>query len=139
GARPHRARDRPAARAASGRAVRVAWGGSMLYTRGRFPTPQPPRKSMNPVTTRIAPVALQSLPPYAPTTYVDFTRSEHRTAFEQALAEARTEFGKEHLNVIGGKQLQGDGTFETHNPARPSEVIGRFQRGTRDQAELAVE
>ena len=94
---------------------------------------------MNPVTTRLAPVDLKSLPAYAPTTYVDFSRPEHRAAFEQALSEARAEFGKEHANVIGGKHIQGDGTFENHNPARPSEVIGRFQRGTRDQAELAVE
>ena len=39
---------------------------------------------MNPATpTRIAPVDPKSLPAYAPTTYVDFTRPEHRAAFEQ--------------------------------------------------------
>jgi 1-pyrroline-5-carboxylate dehydrogenase len=89
--------------------------------------------------TRIAPVDLKNLPPYAPTTYLDFTRPEHRAAFEQALAETRAEFGREHPIVIGGQPFQGEGTFETRNPARPSEVVGRFQRGTKEQANQAVE
>jgi 1-pyrroline-5-carboxylate dehydrogenase len=94
---------------------------------------------MNPTTTRIAPVDAQALPPYAPTTYVDFDQAEHKAAFEQALAQVRAEVGKEHPNVIGGERVKGSGTFESRNPAKPSEVVGRFQSGTREQAARAVE
>src|ERR1044072_4528073 len=94
---------------------------------------------MNPATARIAPVDAKTLPPYAPTTYVDFTKPEHRAAFEKALAQVRSELGREHPIVIGGESLKYDTTFESLNPARPSEVVGRFQSASREQATQAVE
>jgi 1-pyrroline-5-carboxylate dehydrogenase len=89
--------------------------------------------------TGIAPVKLDALPPYSPTTYVDFTQPEHKAAFEAALAEVRSQLGREYPLVIGGERLKGSGTFESRNPARPSEVLGRFQSGTKEQASQAVE
>jgi 1-pyrroline-5-carboxylate dehydrogenase len=95
---------------------------------------------MNPTTTRgIAPVDLATLPTYAPTTYVDFSRPEHQAAFEKALADVRAEFGHEAPLVIGGERIKGDKTFESRNPARPSEVLGRFQSATQEQANQAIE
>ncbi|MBI1797846.1 MAG: L-glutamate gamma-semialdehyde dehydrogenase [Candidatus Eisenbacteria bacterium] len=94
---------------------------------------------MNPSTTGIAPVDAKALPPYAPTTYVDFTRPEHKAAFEQALADVRGQLGREHPIVIGGERMAGKATFESRNPARPSEVIGRFASGSAAQASQAVE
>jgi 1-pyrroline-5-carboxylate dehydrogenase len=95
---------------------------------------------MNPTTPAgIAPVDIASLPEYAPTTYVDFTRPEHRAAFEQALATVRGQLGQEHPLVIGGERLKGDRTFESRNPARPAEIIGRFQAGSAAQAAQAIE
>ena len=94
---------------------------------------------MNPTTTRIAPVDAKTLPPYAPTTYVDFTKPEHRAAFEKALAQVRSELGREYPIVVGGQALKADKTFESLNPARPSEVVGRFPSASREQATQAVE
>jgi 1-pyrroline-5-carboxylate dehydrogenase len=95
---------------------------------------------MNPTTARgLAPVDPQALPAYAPTTYVDFSRPEHRAAFEAALAEVRAEFGKDYPLAIGADRPKGSGTFETRNPARPSEVLGRFQSATREQATEAID
>ena len=95
---------------------------------------------MNPLT-RSAPPAVDArmLPEYAPTTYVDFTRPEHKAAFEKALDSVRAQLGQEHPLVIGGERLKGSGTFTSINPARPSQVIGRFQSGTREQAVQAIE
>ena len=96
---------------------------------------------MTPATTgRLAPVSLDTLPPYAPTTYVDFTQPEHRAAFEAALAEvqgaARPDVPARHRRrAIDGEEKP----FESTNPARPSEVIGRFASASRAQAERAVE
>ncbi len=94
---------------------------------------------MNPTTARLAPVDAQSLPEYRPTTYVDFTQPENKAAFERALNDVHAQLGREHPIVIGGERILGGKTFDSLNPARPSEVIGRFQAGTVAQAAKAVE
>src|SRR2546422_8202591 len=95
---------------------------------------------MNPTTARAAaPVDLRSLPEYAPTTYVDFSKPEHREAFEKALAQVRKEIPAEIPIVIDGKREKGEGVFESHNPARPDEIVARVQSASKDQAQRAVE
>ena len=95
---------------------------------------------MNPTATRgIAPVDARSLPTYSPTTYVDFSQPANRAAFEKALEGVKAKLGEEYPIVIAGEQLKSGATFESRNPARPSQVIGRFQSATREQATQAVE
>ncbi|HTM58259.1 MAG TPA: L-glutamate gamma-semialdehyde dehydrogenase [Candidatus Udaeobacter sp.] len=95
---------------------------------------------MNPTATRgLAPVDARLLPEYAPTTYVDFTQPENRAAFEKALDDVRAQLGREHPIVIGGERATGPVYFSSLNPARPSQVIGRFVSGTREQATQAIE
>src|SRR6516162_1516475 len=101
------------------------------------------RPSMATTTTpaagRIAPVSATSLPVYSPTTYVDFAKPENRVAYEKAIAEVRASAGKEYPLVIGGERMKGGKTFDTTNPAKPSELLGRFQSATREQASQAIE
>jgi len=94
---------------------------------------------MNPTATRPPSVDPNTLSPYTPTTYVDFSRPENAAAFEKALVEVRASFGQDHPIVIGGQRLKGERSFESRNPARPAEVLGRFQSASREQAEQAVE
>ena len=97
---------------------------------------------MTPATSpaRPAPVSLDALPAYAPTTYVDFSQPAERAAFEKALAEVKAQFGRTYPLVIGGKRVDGgEAPFTSTNPARPSEVLGTFHSGTRAQAEQAIE
>ncbi|HET7252015.1 MAG TPA: L-glutamate gamma-semialdehyde dehydrogenase [Gemmatimonadales bacterium] len=96
---------------------------------------------MNPTTaTRtIAPVDPKALSEYRPTPLTDFSRADHRAAFEQALAAVRAQLGAEAPLVIGGERLTGDKTFESRNPARPAEVVGRFQAASKAQATRAIE
>ena len=95
---------------------------------------------MNPTaTSNIAPVSAAALPEYAPTTYLDFTRPEHKSAFEKTLAEVRASYGTEYPLVIGGERVKGAKTFDSTNPARPTEVLGRFQSAAVEQANQAVE
>ncbi len=91
------------------------------------------------IAGRIAPVSTASLPEYSPTTYVDFSKPEPRAAYEKSIAEIRASAGREYPIVIGGQRLTGGRTFDSTNPARPSEVLGRFQSGTKEQAAQAVE
>ena len=89
---------------------------------------------------RLAPASLDSLPPYAPTTYIDFAQPAHRAEFEAALAEVKAQLGRSYPLVIGGKTVDGaEKPYESTNPARPSEVIGTFASGSRAQAEQAIE
>src|SRR5262249_61369568 len=94
---------------------------------------------MNPAARTLEPVDLHSLPEYSPTTYIDFSKPDNRQAFEKALETVRGQLGKEASIVIGGERLKGSGTFESHNPARPVEVIGKFQSGTKEQAAKDIE
>ncbi|HEY2954051.1 MAG TPA: L-glutamate gamma-semialdehyde dehydrogenase [Candidatus Eisenbacteria bacterium] len=95
---------------------------------------------MNPATARpVAAVDLKSLPEYRPTATVDLTRAENRAAFEKALASVRAMLGRDYPLVIAGEREKGEKTFESRNPARPSEVVGRFQAASREQAAHAVE
>jgi 1-pyrroline-5-carboxylate dehydrogenase len=90
--------------------------------------------------SRLAPVSLDTLPPYAPTTYVDFTQPEHRAAFEKALADVKAQFGRTYPLMVGGEKLDGGaGVFDTTNPARPDELVGRFQAASAAQGERAIE
>jgi 1-pyrroline-5-carboxylate dehydrogenase len=70
---------------------------------------------------------------------VDFTQPTHRAAFEQALAEVKAQFGRTYPLVIGGERVDGAGVFDTTNPARPAEVVGRFQSGSAVQAARAID
>jgi len=89
---------------------------------------------------RLAPVSLETLPPYAPTTYLDFSQPAERAAFEKALVEVKAQYGRTYSLVIGGARVDGgEKPFDSTNPARPSEVLGTFASGSRAQAEQAVE
>jgi 1-pyrroline-5-carboxylate dehydrogenase len=95
---------------------------------------------MNPTVARaIAPVSLESLPPYSPTTYIDFSQPANRAAFEAALAGVRATLGRDYPIVIGGQRETAAKYFDSTNPAKPSEVLGRFASGTAEQANRAVE
>jgi 1-pyrroline-5-carboxylate dehydrogenase len=91
------------------------------------------------IAGRIAPVSAAALPEYSPTTYLDYSKSEHRASYEKAIADIRSTAGQEYPLVIGGQRLKGSKTFDSTNPSKPSEVLGRFQSGTKEQAAQAVE
>ncbi|HUQ95134.1 MAG TPA: L-glutamate gamma-semialdehyde dehydrogenase [Bryobacteraceae bacterium] len=80
-----------------------------------------------------------TLEPFRNESYRDFTQPEHRKAMEEALKEARGALGREYELLIGGKPQKGEGTFESRNPSRPAEVVGRHQRATPEQAKQAVD
>jgi 1-pyrroline-5-carboxylate dehydrogenase len=69
----------------------------------------------------------------------DFSRPDNRKAFEAALARVTTQLGREHPLAIGGKEVTTGKTFESRNPANPSQVVGRFAAATTREAEQAIE
>jgi 1-pyrroline-5-carboxylate dehydrogenase len=76
--------------------------------------------------------------PFRNEPFSDFRDEATRRAFSEALERVSDECGREHPIVIDGERIRTGKTFETRNPADPDEVIGRFQEGTKAEAERAV-
>jgi len=71
--------------------------------------------------------------------FIDFSKPENRKAMEDALAQVKSEFGREYPLVIGGEKIKLDGEkIHSTNPSHPDQVIGIFQRAIVDLAEKAV-
>ena len=69
----------------------------------------------------------------------DFSKPENSSAMEAALRKVKGEIGREYPLVIGGERITGLKTSESLNPANKSEVVGKFQKATRQHVELAME
>jgi 1-pyrroline-5-carboxylate dehydrogenase len=72
--------------------------------------------------------------------FTDFSREENARAMREAIERVKAELGREYPLVIGGERIKNEGrSFESLNPAKKSEVVGRFQKATEEQARAAVE
>lgn len=71
--------------------------------------------------------------------FADFNRPDERSAMEAALSRVRSELGREYPIVIGGERIDGRKKFTSINPSKKSEVLGTFNKATRDDASNAVE
>src|SRR5258705_2154033 len=71
--------------------------------------------------------------------FVDFSKEENAQAMRAALAKVKSELGREYPLVIGGERITTDAKLDSINPANRTEVIGRFQKATKELANKAVE
>jgi 1-pyrroline-5-carboxylate dehydrogenase len=71
--------------------------------------------------------------------FTDFGKDENARAMREAVGRVRGELGRDYPLVIGGERVMTGRTFESMNPARKTEVVGRFQKATEELAKLAVE
>ena len=62
---------------------------------------------------------------------------ELHTRFDEALKDWRSRLGQEYSMIIDGKDVFADEKFDSCNPARTSEVLAVFQKGTAGDAERA--
>jgi 1-pyrroline-5-carboxylate dehydrogenase len=69
----------------------------------------------------------------------DFTKPENKAAMEAALATVRAEFGREYPVVIGAERITGLPTFESINPSHKTQLLGRFNKATRQHVEHALD
>ena len=70
----------------------------------------------------------------------DFSKEENKKAFKKALEKIKDMTGKGyHIPVvIGGKQVETKGTFESTNPAAPDQIIGTASKAGKKEAKLAI-
>src|SRR5579862_1668795 len=71
--------------------------------------------------------------------FVDFSRHENAHAMKEALTRVGDMLGHEYELIIGGERLRTAGKIESHNPARPSQVVGIHQKAGAEHAEQAVQ
>ncbi len=65
------------------------------------------------------------LPPFTNEPMVDFTRSDHRAAFPEAIARRRAQPPRIYPLFIGGVDVSTDALISSRNPARPAETLGQ--------------
>lgn len=71
--------------------------------------------------------------------FTDFSKEENARAMREALAKVQSELGREYPLVIGGERVETGDLLESRNPARKTEVVGRFHKATKELAAQAVE
>lgn len=71
--------------------------------------------------------------------FTDFGQEENARAMRAAIERVRGELGRDYPLVIGGERTNTGQTFESLNPAKKTEVVGRFQKATEELARRAVE
>jgi 1-pyrroline-5-carboxylate dehydrogenase len=82
---------------------------------------------------------MSTLPEFRNEPLTDFSKPENQSAAEAALAKVSAEIGREHPIVIGGERITGLDQFHSLNPARKEEIVGRFQDGSAEHVERAME
>lgn len=68
----------------------------------------------------------------------DFSIPANRDAFQKAIDYVRSQLGKQYPLRIGANDVWSGETFDSTNPSRPSEVIGTFAKGRKEDAERAI-
>jgi 1-pyrroline-5-carboxylate dehydrogenase len=79
------------------------------------------------------------LPEFKNEPLTDFSKEPNREAFAGALRKIESRLPIQGTNRIGGSKTGAATAFESVNPARRSQVIGRFPGGTREDAARSVE
>src|ERR1044071_7881495 len=71
--------------------------------------------------------------------FTDFTKEENAQAMRAALEKVKSELGREYPLVIGGERITTGNTLDSINPANRTQVVGRFNKATKELATRAVE
>lgn len=71
--------------------------------------------------------------------FTDFTNEANAQAMREAIEKVRSQLGREYPLVIGGERIATDDKLESLNPANRTQVVGRFNKATKELANRAVE
>ena len=69
----------------------------------------------------------------------DFTKEENAQAMRSALEKVKGQLSTEYPLVIGGERFTTDGKLDSFNPANRTQLVGRFNKATKELAARAVE
>src|SRR5215831_2076614 len=69
----------------------------------------------------------------------DFRKEENAQVMRAALAQARSQMGREYDLVIGGRRTRTTEKIHSLNPAHPAEIVGIHQKAGHEQVEPAIQ
>jgi 1-pyrroline-5-carboxylate dehydrogenase len=69
----------------------------------------------------------------------DFGKLENRAAMERALAQVKSELGREYQLLIAGERVSTGDLLKSLNPSRPAEIVGLHHKATAELARRAVD
>ncbi|GIV96864.1 MAG: L-glutamate gamma-semialdehyde dehydrogenase [Herpetosiphonaceae bacterium] len=78
------------------------------------------------------------LPEFRNEPLTDWTDPGNVQRMEQVLEKVRGELGRTYSLIIGGERISEGDTFDSINPARPDQVVGRFVKATVEHANQAI-
>ncbi|HYM20579.1 MAG TPA: L-glutamate gamma-semialdehyde dehydrogenase [Candidatus Kapabacteria bacterium] len=84
-------------------------------------------------------MAGKRLSPFRNETYRDFTNPKEFALQTEAIRKARSVFGTVYPVVIGREKIKTNDYIISKNPAHPSEIIGKFSKGTIGLAQRALD
>ena len=87
----------------------------------------------------MSPVMSRPLAAFKNEVVLDFKRPEDLSAAQAALKQVRGELGREYELWIAGERHKTGDLLDSTNPAKPSEIVGRHHRATRELATRAIE
>jgi 1-pyrroline-5-carboxylate dehydrogenase len=79
------------------------------------------------------------LPEFASAPLLDFGHPANDAGMRSALDLVRSRFGTTYPLVIGGRRVSTTETFQSRNPAQPSECVGNFSKATAEHVDQAVD
>jgi 1-pyrroline-5-carboxylate dehydrogenase len=71
--------------------------------------------------------------------FTDFTKEENAQAMRNAIQKVKSELGREYPLVIGGERITTESKLDSFNPANRTQLVGRFNKATKELANRAVE
>jgi RHH-type proline utilization regulon transcriptional repressor/proline dehydrogenase/delta 1-pyrroline-5-carboxylate dehydrogenase len=69
---------------------------------------------------------------------VNFTQSEVRSAFPEAITQVRTMLARTYPLLIGGKEIKTEDALPSVNPARPNEIVGIVCQAGKQEIDSAI-
>ncbi len=70
--------------------------------------------------------------------FTDFSHGRHAHEMEEALGTVGDQLGRRYPLIVGGERRMAGATFESRNPAKPSEVVGVHPSAGPADADAAV-
>jgi 1-pyrroline-5-carboxylate dehydrogenase len=77
--------------------------------------------------------------PFVNEPLTDFTREENARKMRAAVEKVRGQLGREYYLIIGGRRVKTQDKIKSINPAKPSELVGLFQKAGKEQVEPAMD
>ena len=71
--------------------------------------------------------------------FIDFSKTENRKAMEAAIAQVKSQLGREYPLTIGGQNVTTTDKIMSYNPSKPDQIVSIFQKATVAMANQAVD